>query len=217
MDLDAVVLRALEKVGFKAKPENELATGDASKNGASPSLEQQLAAVTEERDALAAEVTRLKTEKPAEHPVLNAALAAGIDSADKFGTVKGNSDAYEKSTNDLFSAEAVRRFGATNGPAKVAAYKHLTLADKEALAREWQSESDEKFGIGKNGEAASRQTAPAKLAQSANAESNGGGEGKLWDQLTDAQRDFATTRLNIAPEKREQYAATLLGMKEGDN
>lgn len=155
------------------------------------------------------------------HPVLVAALAAGVDTGAKFAALQERAkhgDAYAKDVDERFKKEAVRKFGAEKGTAKVTTYANLNLDDKIAFASDWQADSDEKFGVGKDGAGATRETAASAAPQSVPAEDADNGkhgteQGEtFWSKLSDEQRAFGTKNGYNTAEKREAFAKNALGI-----
>jgi len=104
--------------------------------------------------------------KPAEvHPVLKAALAAGVtteaDFADLFSTAK--TARVELQTSCV--KEAIRCFGQDAGPAKAKALEGQSYSDASGIRDIWRSTADAAFQITEAG--GSRHTAPVAIAEDA--------------------------------------------------
>ena len=159
--------------------------------------------------------TRLDAVTPEQAALLSACEKAGIKTAADLPSVLSRAedgDAFRaKADKDLLSA-AVYRFGQEEGVKKAerATYKNLPPSEKLEVAEDWTKEQDEKLGISRT-EGASRQTKPGANPQGVNAESSGGGSGKLWDRLTPEQKASGVKWGATTPEKQEAFAKNLLG------
>ena len=92
------------------------------------------------------------------HPVLAAALAAGITTAEQFAGMQTIAAAARVELQTHAEKQAIRCFGQEAGPTKAAALKGASYEDAKTLIGLWQETADTRFGIGKEGEGAARIT-----------------------------------------------------------
>ena len=147
------------------------------------------------------------------HPVLTAALAAGVTTPEQFAALQvraANGDVYAKEVGETLSAQGIRLFGQEKGVKHAAAMAHLPIGEQKSVAQSWQEQADAKFGIGKDGTPATRTTATAALAQSVPAENAHTDSAKAWDRLTADQQKHGAKMGMDTDTKRESFAGELL-------
>ncbi len=110
-------------------------------------------------------------------------------------------------------AEAVRCYGAVLGQKIGSTVSHLDAEAVRGIRDGWRAEADARFGIGADGSAPARASAPAAIPRVSvpvwgDEESH---TASAWSRLTDSQRALAIRMGMDAPEKREQFAASVLG------
>ena len=168
--------------------------------------------------AMSEQVTEEVADKLAAHPLMMACSAAGITSVSDLQRAieyKSIGESYVAELRSDAKAQAIRAFGQEAGVTIAASVDSLSPAAVKTLKSSWQTEADVKFGIGQDGSAAKRQTAPAALAQPADAEAQDK-PAAAWDRLTDEQRKTGKQMGMDTPKKRETYARHLLGEKDED-
>jgi signal peptide peptidase SppA len=113
-------------------------------------------------------------------------------------------------------AQAIRAYGATLG---VQISQSVDALDPQVVAQmrdAWRAEADQKYGIGRDGQAAGRASAPAAVPRiSASAESDDSpiGAGSNWERLTAEQKKFLrlmNRQKSSTPEGREELAYYVL-------
>lgn len=110
-------------------------------------------------------------------------------------------------------AEAVRCYGAVLGQKIGSTVSHLDAEAVRGIRDGWRAEADARFGIGADGSAPARASAPAAIPR-VSVPVWGDEEGhttSAWSRLTDSQRALAIRMGMDAPEKREQFATSVLG------
>ena len=153
--------------------------------------------------------------------MLVACQAAGITTAKELNdrlTMARLGDRYAEDVRTDAKVQAVRAYGAETGQLLHTQCDALPVEILAAMRDGWQAEADKKFGIGENGTAPVRKTAPAAQNHAASAELGAeaqAGETK-WDTLTSAQRQQGEAMGMKTPAQREAFAATVLG-KAGED
>ena len=152
--------------------------------------------------------------------ILAACHAAGITSAKQLTdrlAMATLGDAYSEETRDDAKVQAIRAYGAEVGQQCAASCEHLPVATVASMRDGWKAQADKAFGIGQDGEAPTRKTAPAaqKSAVPAEAGADQAEGAAKWDKLTVAQRSQGEAMGMKTPEQREKFAANVLGTTEG--
>jgi len=103
--------------------------------------------------------------EPKLHPVLDAALKAGIDTPEKLAALQSQAKASEgflKELREAAKSEAIRAYGQELGVRISAAVDSLGSEEVRTLRDAWKTEADTKFRQS-NGASPARQTAPKNL------------------------------------------------------
>ena len=171
--------------------------------------------------AMAAQVDAEVAERVAAHPLLLQCGACGITTPQDFERFSNEALLGRQYLGDLRQSakhEAVRAFGAEQGPAIGAQVDHLPVAQVKLLLTSWQKQADSQMGIGTNGEPAQRRSAPLGNPESATA--TAGADGKqaeaktAWEQLSAEQQKTIKMMGADTPEKQEAYAKEYFAVRE---
>ena len=153
--------------------------------------------------------------------ILAACHAAGITEAKQLKdrlAMATLGDAYAEETREDAKVQAIRAYGAEVGQQCASSCEHLPVATVASMRDGWKAQADKAFGIGQDGQAPIRKTAPAAQKHAVSAEPGAeaqAGETK-WDTLTAAQRSQGEAMGMKTPAQREAFAATVLG-KAGED
>lgn len=191
------LVRALAMLGLA-----KMATAVVSSDSEDPdSLAQTMAKQVE------AEVA----ERVANHPLLMACEANSIKTPDQLASVLEAKIIGDKCLADMRAdaiSEATRAYG-ENGP-KISAQVNTLPYNSVVLMRDaWRTEADSKFGIGANGEGATRQTATTQVKVAID-DTTADAPKTAWDRLTDAQRAQGISMGFKTPERQQAFAENLL-------
>ena len=154
--------------------------------------------------------------------ILAACQAAGITSAKQLTerlSMATLGDHYAEEVRDDAKVQAIRACGAEVGQQCAASCEHLPVATVASMRDGWKAQADKAFGIGEDGQAPLRKTAPAaqKVAVPAEAGADAEAGASKWDKLSAAQRSQGTAMGMKTPEQREKFAANVLGTEKETN
>ncbi len=93
------------------------------------------------------------TQASASHPVLTAALAAGITTAAHFEDMHTVAKAARQDLQARAEKQAIRCFGPEAGPKRSSKLESASYEDAKSMTDLWQETADAKFGIGAEGAA----------------------------------------------------------------
>ena len=151
--------------------------------------------------------------------ILTACQAAGITSAKELAdrlSMARLGDRYAAEVREDAKVQAVRAYGAEIGQQLAPSCENLPVEHIAAMRDGWKAEADKKFGIGADGQAPARATAPAPQKVSVPAEAGTDAVGATkWEKLSAEQRKMGTQMGMTTPEKREAFAAQYLGSDLG--
>jgi signal peptide peptidase SppA len=162
--------------------------------------------------AMSEQVTAEVDEKVRAHPLLIACETAGIGDASQLQRVlemKNLGEAHLRQLRSEATSQAVRAYGPETGPRIAAVVDSLPAQEVKTLRDGWQAEADSRFGIGKDGEAAQRVSAPRAIP-SAVAADDPPAPLSSWEQLTHEQRQTALQMGMTTLEKQEKFASDYL-------
>jgi len=151
--------------------------------------------------------------------ILTACQAAGITNAKELAdrlSMARLGDRYAEEVRADAKVQAVRAYGAETGQLLQAQCDALPVEIVAGMRDGWQAEADKKFGIGEDGKAPARKTAPAAQKNAVPAEAGADAAATKWDRLTAAQRGQGEAMGMKTPEQRESFAATVLGTTAGE-
>lgn len=154
----------LARLGFAGAAASVLGAKDDEHDSIAPALGSSLEAEVQNRVAA--------------NPLIVALNAAGITTVEQFNATSARAKLGEKYENDLRTdakAQANRLYGAENGPKISASVDHMPAEHVASVRDGWQQEADQKFGIGKDGQPATRTSASTPLPPLPSAGSAEGG------------------------------------------
>lgn len=165
---------------------------------------------------LAAQIEKEVQNRLDAHPVMKALTGAGATTEADAKALVADATAYREEAQAELQAAAIRAFRQEEGVRRAEALRHLPAAEKRPLAESFNAIADNAHGITTDANGAStgpgRVSAPKRLPNAENAESNGEAESS-WGQLTAVEKRIAQ-RFGVtdaSPEaKREKYAAEVL-------
>ncbi len=183
-----------------------------------------------EKDIMADEILVPQTNPAASAPTAQAAIgkdilaacqAAGITSAktltDRLDMARLG-DRYSAEVREDAKVQAIRAYGAEVGQQCASSCEHLPVETVASMRDGWKAQADKAFGIGEDGKAPERKSAPAAqksaVPAEAGAEAAAGETG--WSKLTEAQRKQGKDMGMKTPEQRESFAATVLGTTQAE-
>lgn len=177
-----------------------------------------VAADTEDPEAIAQamseQVKAEVEERISAHPMLLACASAGLATAADLASRLDLAAYGGKAIEDLRSdakAQAIRAYGAERGQRISAAVHALPPCEVEALRGGWSAEADARYGIGPNGEAASRKTAPSHLPEAVPADGHADARPNApWEQLSAEARRMGEQLGMNTPQKRDVFAEQVL-------
>ncbi len=197
------LVKALTLLGLRKMAVAVVGANDDSAESLASAMSEQVQAEVEERVAA--------------HPLVLACTAAGLGTPQdlqKRLDLAAVGERYVANLRDEARAQAIRAFGAEMG-ARIAAGVHaLAYREVEALRDAWSAHADATYGIGKDGSAAERASAPKPLMEAVSASGNTLQTASRWDQLNADQRAMGLKMGMNTPEKQEQYATEVLNIRQ---
>lgn len=159
---------------------------------------------------MAEQVDAEVSDRIANHPLMQACHANNIKEPAQLVQVlemKALGEQYLTELRADASAEATRAHGEL-GPQIAAQVATMPASSVKAVRDAWRTEADAKYGIGKNGEAATRQTAVSG-AVSVDAEDKVVAKSN-WERLTDPQKAHAANMGLKTDAEKESFATNVL-------
>jgi ClpP class serine protease len=170
---------------------------------------------------IAAQISKEVDARVAAHPLMMACTINGIKTVEQFEKAMEMKAEGEKFLKDLVAetcAEATRAYGAVTGAIVSANIEKHSPSVIKMYRDGWRAEADTRFGIGKDGTHATRQTAAPERHTAVTAEGKGEDKRSAWEKLTDEQRALAATMNFKTDAEKQLFANNLLALtaKEGE-
>ncbi len=149
------------------------------------------------------------------HPLITVSKAHGVTDVSSFNAFHDrarNGDRYLEDMRAEAKVDAIRAFGPESGPIVGASVDGQSLGQAIASRDAWRRMADERVGIGPDGSAPTRKTAPSATTTVA-VDAVEAKSTRLWDKLTDAERSYASSHGMNTPEKQDAYAANFPGLE----
>jgi ClpP class serine protease len=160
--------------------------------------------------AMSAQVNAEVEERIAKHDLILQCGAVGIKTA-AFNDMAILGRAHLAQLRTDAKAQAVRAFGGEVGPHISAQVDHMPAGQVKSLLNAWLAQADATYGIGKDGAAADRKSAPKVLPESLNATegaSDANQNKSAWDRLKPEHRAYGEQLLgrDASAEQKEAFA-----------
>ena len=172
----------------------------------------------EQANVIAQQVDAEVKDRISNDPLFMACAANGIKTAADLQNVmaaKVLGDKYFADTRDDAKKEAIRAFGAENGPKIASQVDELPFASVSLLRDSWKSQADAKFGTTET-KPADRQTKPTGFKPGEGADPDGNDKPKTaWEQLSKEEQSHAIAMGKTTPEAQEAFAKNLIGIRTG--